>query len=249
MNEITEIKTQRKIVKIYKKYIVLISTLIIDSDYVFDIIFYKKLFDLIDDMYSKINITINTEMTLNIKRNYNLLYDITETKPIKIDITKILKNPNTKHTINFELNRNKRKLKNTLKRYIEQSIKMNKSLDDINKYIKNKVYNKVYGKTKGDGYKTLRIFRTEYTRTRTEAKLKAIENLRKEGYKITRNWLYTYESKVPRPSHLSSNGITDDGNGYFIIDGYKTKGPGLFGIASEDINCRCDTECYCETVR
>lgn len=249
MNEITEIKTQRKIIRIYKKSVVLISALILDSNYIFDLIFYKKLFDLIDDMYNKINITIETEMTLNIKRNYNLMFDITEIKSYQLNINKILMNPNTNHSINYELKRNKIRLKRSLKRSLEQAIKNNKSLDDINKEIKSKVYKKVYGKTKGDGAKTLRIFRTEYTRTRTQAKLTAIKKLEKKGYKITRRWLYTYEAKIPRPSHLSSNGISADKNGYFMIDGYKTKGPGLFGIASEDINCRCDTECYCETVR
>lgn len=74
--------------------------------------------------------------------------------------------------------------------------------------------------------------------------MEAVKELEERGYTVTKSWLYTYEAKVPRPSHLASDGMTADDEGYFIIDGYKTKGPGLFGIASEDINCRCDTEYY-----
>ena len=62
--------------------------------------------------------------------------------------------------------------------------------------------------------------------------------------KCYRTWVYTYESKKPRPSHLQSNGLRENANGYFIIDGIKTLGPGLFHIASQDINCRCDTDVF-----
>lgn len=219
-----------------------------DSNLVFDIIFYRKLFKLIDKMYNDITITVITNIDLNVKINYNLMFDIIETKPKAFNINKLLMNPNTNHSIDFELNRNKRRLKNNLQRLMENAIKNNESLSDINKKIKSKVYKKVYGKTKGDGAKTLRIFRTEYTRTRTEAQLLAISDLEKEGYEISRIWVHSFESVVPRSAHLAADGMLDD-DGYFIINGHKTRGPGLFGIASEDINCRCYTECYCKTAR
>jgi hypothetical protein len=58
--------------------------------------------------------------------------------------------------------------------------------------------------------------------------------------------LYTaiMETGSPREEHVQSNGLRENSQGYFSINGYLTKGPGLFGIPSEDINCRCDTEIY-----
>ena len=207
---------------------------------------YKKLEKIVDNMYAEIIEIIEKELIESINRNANLLYNIIEIDKTfnKATVNSILKNEHTNHTVTFELNKNKRRLKNNIKTQLTKAIKDGSSLDDINKQIKKLVYNKVYGKTKGDGAKTLRTFRTEYTRTRTKAKLLAIEDLKNQGYNVIRSWLYTFESKVPRPGHLASDGIFEDENGYFMIDGYKTKGPGLFGVASEDINCRCDTECY-----
>lgn len=207
---------------------------------------YKKLDKIIDNMYKEINEVIQTELIDNINRNADLLFNIADIdKKLHLyQINSIMKNTNTNHTVAFELNKNKIKLKNNLRRALVDAIENNEDLTIINKRIKNLVYNKVYGKTKGDGAKTLRTFRTEYTRTRTQAKLEAIQEIEKDGYTATRHWLYTFESKTPRPSHLASDGLAENEQGYFIIDGYKTKGPGLFGIASEDINCRCDTEVY-----
>lgn len=204
---------------------------------------YKKLDKIIDKMYKELNDIIQYELLDNIKRNANLIFDIADINKT-LNTRSIMTNPNTKHTVTFELNKNKIRLKNNLRRALTTSIQNNEDLSELNKKIKDIVYKKVYGKTKGDGAKTLRIFRTEYTRTRTQAKLDAINEIKKNGYIVTRHWLYTYEAKVPRPSHLASDGLAENKDGYFIIDGYETKGPGLFGIASEDINCRCDTECY-----
>lgn len=191
-----------------------------------------------------------TETYDNIERNYKFVYELANIdKSIpKKTVNKIIMNPNTEHSIMFELNRNKRRLKNNLHRKIRTATNT-KTVSEIQAEIRQLVFNKVHGQVKGDCYKTERIFITEHTRTRTQARLEAIENLRKEGYKITRRWLYTYASKEPRQAHLAANSMEEDERGYFIINGYRTKGPGLFGVASEDINCQCDTECYVETVR
>ena len=207
---------------------------------------YKKLDKIIDTMYKELQQTIVDEIVENINRNAELIFDIADIDSHlrMYQVNSILKNSNTNHTITFELNKNKIRLKNNLRRMLVDSIESNSDLTTINRRIKNIVYRSVYGKSKGDGAKTLRIFRTEYTRTRTQAKLEAAKELEEKGYIVIKSWLYTYEAKVPRPSHLAADGVVADDNGYFIIDGYKTKGPGLFGIASEDINCRCDTEYY-----
>lgn len=242
--------TQRKIIKTYKSSLLLLTLAIEDNYTLLDMFtvlaIYKKLDKIIDNMYKEINDIIQYELIENINRNADLIFNITDINKHlhQYQINSIMKNPNTNHTVAFELTRNKTRLKNNLRRVLVDAIEKNEDLSMINRRIKNLVYNKVYGKTKGDAYKTLRTFRTEYTRTRTQAKLDAIQEVEKDGYTVTRHWLYTFEAKKPRPSHLASDGLAENEQGYFIIDGYKTKGPGLFGVASEDINCRCDTEIY-----
>lgn len=211
------------------------------------LLFYKKLEKIVDNLYTELSEIIEKEIIENINRNANLLYNIIgiDKRLTSSEIKSILTNENTNHTIAFELKRNKTRLKNKIKQSLVNAIKNNSSLDDINDQIKRLVYNKVYGKVKGDGAKTIRIFRTEFTRTRAMAKLEAIDDLKKQGYNIIRSWLWnTGVIREPREGHLKSEGQFEDENGYFTINGYKTKGPGLFHIASEDINCRCDTECY-----
>jgi len=61
-----------------------------------------------------------------------------------------------------------------------------------------------------------------------------------KGYKIRRAWIAVLDEKT-RDSHRELNGQKEDSEGYFHIRGRKTKAPGQFGIASEDINCRCTT--------
>lgn len=245
-----ELTTQNKIIKLYKNNLILLLLALEDEYDLMDslsiYLLIKKLEKIIDNMYIELEEIIINEIVDNINRNAKLLFDIAEIDKTlnKTTINSILKNINTKHSVLFQIKKNNMRLKNNVKQLLIKGIKNNEDLSEINKKLKSIVYNKVYGKTKGDGAKILRTFRTEYTRTRTQAKLEAIKELEKMGYKVKRKWLYTFESKVPRPSHLASDGLAENKNGYFVIDGHKTKGPGLFGIASQDINCRCDTECY-----
>lgn len=211
---------------------------------------FKKVEKVVDKMYLQLKKIIFDEFYETIYDNYNLLYDIMDVDKTldKKKANEIINNPNTKHSINFELENNKKKLKNKIYSEIE-SKKDDMTYKELANKIKTMVYRKSYGQVKGDCYKTLRIYITEHTRMRSQAKLEACEELKKQGYNVSRRWLYTYESKEPREAHLRSNGLAENYNGYFIINGHRTKGPGLFGIASEDINCRCDTECYVETER
>lgn len=136
------------------------------------------------------------------------------------------------------INKIKRDIQNTIK----ASVLKGEPLDEANRKIYGLVYSKNNVKRSGLVARAVRILRTELTKQRTESKLKAIEELRRQGYKIKRSWVYTWESKEPRREHVLADGQVEDDNGYFTVSGYKTKGPGLFGVLSEDINCRCDTE-------
>lgn len=199
---------------------------------------------IIDEELDSTNTLITNEIVKNVHRNYFLLGELAEyTLPplTKKQITNILFNPSARKSLYKQLKINKNFLKRGIINEIKSNILMNKPITDIEVKIGNMIYKSIYGKTKGDAAKLLRTFRTEYTRTRTLAKLTAAEELKKEGFDIHRSWVYTYEAMKPRPAHVEAYGQIDV-NGYFIIDGYRTRGPGLFGRADQDINCRCDTD-------
>lgn len=205
---------------------------------------------MIDDFYIEQMSIILLEIHVNIDRNYLFLGDLADIElesPSMSLINKILVNQNTGYSLLHEIKKNKIALKKGIKSKIMRNIIIDRSMKSINKDIKDLVYNKVYGRTVGDAAKVLRTFRTEYTRTRTLAKLYAAEELEDLGYSMVKSWDYTFESKKPRPRHLAANGMMADSHGYFTFysEGHgnvKTQGPGLFNIASEDINCRCDIE-------
>ncbi len=61
-----------------------------------------------------------------------------------------------------------------------------------------------------------------------------------------REWLTTRDT-FERPSHADMDGqIRHVGDPFVSGNGYLTDGPGMFGIAEEDINCRCAVVAYFE---
>jgi hypothetical protein len=96
----------------------------------------------------------------------------------------------------------------------------------------------------------MRAFRTENTKDRSQFKLDLQEELLDQGIKVKRMWVHTLyvstnvilDEYSPRLDHLMLNGQLEDNGGYFHTEKYDTRGPGLFGVPEEDINCRCDVE-------
>lgn len=62
----------------------------------------------------------------------------------------------------------------------------------------------------------------------------------KRGVDLQKRWLSTLDKKT-RHSHQKLDGQTIPIDGEFEINGRKAPQPRLFGIAKEDIRCRCDT--------
>ena len=100
-------------------------------------------------------------------------------------------------------------------------------------------------KTKMQTWKALRIVRTEGHRVQNASRLigydtseKAAERL---GIVTERIWVHTKVGEY-REDHALMNGKAADKDGMFTLpSGVKTEGPGLSGIADEDINCKCTT--------
>lgn len=80
--------------------------------------------------------------------------------------------------------------------------------------------------------------RTERKRVSSIAKLESMEHAQSKGLKMKKVWVSTLDGRT-RTSHRKLDGQKVAIDGYFTIRGHKTQAPSLFGIAEEDINCRC----------
>lgn len=88
----------------------------------------------------------------------------------------------------------------------------------------------------------VRIARTEAGRVRSEATQQAYEDAAQTVDGIEKRWVATLDS-LTRDDHRFLDGQTVAYNAYFTDKaGLQAEAPRMFGVASEDINCRCTTE-------
>lgn len=88
--------------------------------------------------------------------------------------------------------------------------------------------------------KAIRIIRTETLRSRIEGTLAGYDEAEAEGLPFERVWLSTLGPRT-RESHIAMDKeVADSASFFHLPSGVLTRGPGLSGIAEEDINCRCD---------
>ncbi|KEH97205.1 phage minor head protein [Clostridium botulinum] len=91
-----------------------------------------------------------------------------------------------------------------------------------------------------DYKQALRIAITEGNRLRSLAREDSYQEASKLGIGLKKRWLSTLDHKT-RDTHRALDGVTIGIDEEFEIRGYKALQPRLFGVASEDIHCRCDT--------
>lgn len=84
----------------------------------------------------------------------------------------------------------------------------------------------------------VRIARTEGHRAREEGNITAMEKGKALGLKIKKKWLSASDKRV-RDDHKSLNGQIREMKEPFEINGMTAMYPGMFGVAKEDVNCRC----------
>lgn len=92
--------------------------------------------------------------------------------------------------------------------------------------------------TEADLNKSYRIVRTEGGRVSSEAKLQSMQEAKARGCDIVKQWDATLDNAT-RDVHQQLDGQWAEVDEYFKASGYKTKRPHGFGMASQDINCRC----------
>lgn len=86
--------------------------------------------------------------------------------------------------------------------------------------------------------KAFQIARTEGHRIHQEAAEDAQKKAKDAGADVVKQWDSTLDKRT-RPTHRALDGQIRELDEPFEISGHKGMRPGGFGIASEDINCRC----------
>lgn len=84
----------------------------------------------------------------------------------------------------------------------------------------------------------LRISRTESGRVGALTNYEATKQIKKRGFDIKKQWVSTLDKRTRR-DHAELDHQTIDVDEYFNIGRYQALHPHGFGVASEDINCRC----------
>lgn len=87
-------------------------------------------------------------------------------------------------------------------------------------------------------YNAYRIARTEGQRIQNEAAYQAQIDAAEKGADIVKEWCGILDDRI-RPSHAELHGQVKAIDEYFEVNGHHALHPCGFGIASEDINCRC----------
>lgn len=84
----------------------------------------------------------------------------------------------------------------------------------------------------------IRIARTEGHRIQNQSTYDAMKKVSDRGVHVMKQWISTLDRKT-RPDHQKLDGQVRELNEPFEVNGHKGMHPGAFGVAKEDINCRC----------
>lgn len=84
----------------------------------------------------------------------------------------------------------------------------------------------------------IRIARTEGHRIQNQAQMDTITTAKEKGADVVKQWDSTLDDRT-RDSHKILDGQIREIEDYFEVNGHRALHPGAFGVASEDIHCRC----------
>ncbi len=87
-------------------------------------------------------------------------------------------------------------------------------------------------------HRAMTIVRTEGHRVQQQCQMNTLSRAKAAGADVVKQWDSTMDSRT-REDHRKLNGQIRELDEYFEINGYKALYPGGFGVAKEDIGCRC----------
>ena len=88
--------------------------------------------------------------------------------------------------------------------------------------------------------RAMNIMRTEAGRVQSVTRQKSMAEADKRGIEFEKVWSSALDTRT-RDSHRVLDGQAVKPDAYFKVNGHRTLQPHMFGIATEDINCRCRT--------
>ncbi|MGM0228688.1 hypothetical protein IGJ28_000749 [Enterococcus sp. AZ091] len=88
--------------------------------------------------------------------------------------------------------------------------------------------------------RAMNIARTESGRVTSITRQQSQQHAKELGIKVNKKWVSTLDGDT-RNNHRKLDGQIREIDDYFEVGGLKTLQPHMFGIASEDCNCRCRT--------
>ena len=112
------------------------------------------------------------------------------------------------------------------------------SVNDMAHQITAKMIGDYAGMKGGVLGKAKTIARTESNRVANAARLDAATDAKEAGADTVKQWDSTMD-RATRPHHVELDGQVRELNEPFEVAGHKAMAPHQFGIASEDVNCRC----------
>lgn len=150
----------------------------------------------------------------------------------KVDdiIKKIVNKKVAGKTMTERLTRNKNDVIKEARKIINKMTFEGKSIDEIAKKLRDAL--------NIDKNRSLLIARTEAHRIQEESSWQGREAVRQSGIEFKDKWLATLDART-RDTHQRLDGKYADEDGYFYSEGRRAKYPGGFGVAKEDIRCRC----------
>ncbi|MDW7673188.1 MAG: phage minor head protein [Bacillota bacterium] len=155
-----------------------------------------------------------------------LAYGLINPKVIQASI----QNPISGLTLNERLAKNRNDIIIRIRQELTQGLIQGESYQRMAKRFKDALEN--------DAVKAVRVAKTEGHRVQQEGLAQSLEHAENQGLRTRKRWVSTLDSKT-RDSHQALDGKAADKDGYFRIRGRAAQYPGGFGVAEEDINCRC----------
>lgn len=121
---------------------------------------------------------------------------------------------------------------------ISRGIASNAGYSDMAKQVTRYMVGDYSGMKGGALGKAMQIARTESHRITNEATHDAQTKAKENGADIVKQWDATIDRRT-RPDHAHLDGQIREIDEEFEVNGHRALYPGAFGVASEDINCRC----------
>lgn len=207
---------------------------------------YNRMLKLEKDLYEQVNglYKINKKEMVNLFGSmyedtfYKTAFLIEKTTDMNIytiplvpeEVQASVQNPISGLTLNETLEHNRIVIIKNIKQAITQGLITGSSYKEMS--------GKITDVLNQDVNKSIRIVRTEAHRNQVEARISTMKKAQEKGIDMKKRWVSVFDART-RTNHRGLDGQVVKMDEKFKINGNSTEAPGMFGVASEDINCRC----------